>query len=407
MKKIVVLLFLANLSFSVAQQNIVKNGNFKETIFDFTSKIKRLDIQYGAPKDWKSISMGFVILLGQDVDWATVNTISEKHERILKKSIETLEKDDVVVGLLIGKQTPNFKTTREYIVGKLKYTLLKGRKYHLKIKVFLPNFACYGLKSIGVKLEEFYPNCYDHTPREDVNAINFILPDSMNKWIELDTVITAKGNEKFIIIGSFEKEENLLVFQKYRDRDYIRNSGIAENAKIIKKKKPCPEKWGQDIFISNINIEALDSSEWALLEPQQDSLQIDSTSILSQEIPQKPVQDYQKNYQANFAKNSYAIEAEMLQEVLNDLQELEEKNSNYHLYLTGHTDDEGSIEANEKLSQQRAEALQSWLLENNTNAKQITIDYKGKRALLGADAAKNRRVEIRLEYQAIERVLEE
>ena len=114
-----------------------------------------------------------------------------------------------------------------------------------------------------------------------------------------------------------------------------------------------------------------------MLEPKEDSIQIDSPSVITQDIPSKKIQVYQKYYQINFVKNAYAVEAETLQKILNKLKFLEEKDWNYHLFLTGHTDDDGSLEANEKLSKQRVEAVPSWFLERNINTKQITIAYKG------------------------------
>lgn len=407
MKKIIVLLFFTNLYFVNGQHNIIKNGDFRETIGDYTSSIRRVDIEFGTPKNWKNIGPGMIAVYPANYDFTEKEFRNEWDKRALISAQAKANKEDILVNLLTARKTERVIAPRKYLFGYLKYPLLKGKKYQVKLRLYVTDLACKGLSHFGIKLEKKYPNSANKSAKEDSSALQFAINNQLNEWIELEGVIEAEGAERFIVIGCFSQEEDLHLYQEYEKDYYIRKISEKEVFRRLKRKKLCPENWGQVVLISNISIEALDSSEWALLEPQQDSLQTDSTSILSQKTPDKPVQDYQKNYQANFAKNSYAIEAEMLQEVLNDLQELEEKNASYHIYLTGHTDDEGSLEANEKLSQQRAEAIQNWLLENNTNAKQITIDYKGERALLGADAAKNRRVEIRLEYQAIERVLEE
>lgn len=407
--KIIIFLFCCFFSETIlfAQQNIVKNGDFKETEGNYLATMRRRDIEFGTPKYWKCISHDRVTVVAADYDLTAKRFRNQWNKRALITAQKKANEGDILINLLTARKTERVLFSRKYTVGHLKYPLLKGKKYQVKLRLYVTEMACTGISHFGVKLEKEFPNLANESAREDTSALHLALNDNLNEWIELEGVVEVEGDEQYIVIGCFSQEEDLHLYQEYEKDYYTREINDKEVFRRLKRKKLCPEHFGQIVFISKVSIEALDSSEWALLEPQQDSLQTDSTSILSQKTPDKPVQDYQKNYQANFAKNSYAIEAEMLQEVLNDLQELEEKNSSYHIYLTGHTDDEGSLEANEKLSQQRAEAIQNWLLENNTNAKQITIDYKGERALLGADAAKNRRVEIRLEYQAIERVLEE
>ncbi len=85
---------------------------------------------------------------------------------------------------------------------------------------------------------------------------------------------------------------------------------------------------------------------------------------------------------------------------------------NYGLQVFGHTDDVGSVEYNQQLSEQRASAVRDYLAEVGISRQVMTITGMGKSSPLveGTDPAsrqRNRRVELAIvfsegEYQAID-----
>ncbi len=85
---------------------------------------------------------------------------------------------------------------------------------------------------------------------------------------------------------------------------------------------------------------------------------------------------------------------------------------NYGLQVFGHTDDVGSVEYNQQLSEQRASAVRDYLAEVGISPEVMTITGMGKGSPLvkGTDSAsrqRNRRVELAIvfsegEYEAIE-----
>jgi len=91
---------------------------------------------------------------------------------------------------------------------------------------------------------------------------------------------------------------------------------------------------------------------------------------------------------------------------LNNLLEFLSKNKNYNITIIGHTDEKGSSEYNQKLSERRANAARNFIISNKFSAVKISSTIgKGESELLipcpsgSCDESvhsKNRRVEIRL-----------
>ena len=76
-----------------------------------------------------------------------------------------------------------------------------------------------------------------------------------------------------------------------------------------------------------------------------------------------------------------------------------QKNSTLYLEIGGHTDNVGGTAANQKLSEQRAQAVYNYLVQNKITANQLTWRGYGETAPLApndseATRQKNRRVEI-------------
>ena len=83
---------------------------------------------------------------------------------------------------------------------------------------------------------------------------------------------------------------------------------------------------------------------------------------------------------------------------LNEMAELMHNNPHLKLKVLGHTDDIGTRKANKLVSERRAEAVQSYLLEQGIPAERISAEGRGDKEPLLANSseenrAKNRRVE--------------
>jgi OmpA-OmpF porin, OOP family len=87
--------------------------------------------------------------------------------------------------------------------------------------------------------------------------------------------------------------------------------------------------------------------------------------------------------------------------VLNELVVAMQRNAESKIELAGHTDSDGSTEANQQLSQDRAIAVRSYLTQKGINAARITTVGHGETRPVATNAteagkAQNRRTEVRV-----------
>jgi len=76
-------------------------------------------------------------------------------------------------------------------------------------------------------------------------------------------------------------------------------------------------------------------------------------------------------------------------------------NPDNRIYLIGHADSRGSEEANIKVSRERAENIQDYLMEKGVNSSQIVVEAKGDTEPIASNDTsegrdQNRRVEIKI-----------
>jgi lipid-binding SYLF domain-containing protein len=102
--------------------------------------------------------------------------------------------------------------------------------------------------------------------------------------------------------------------------------------------------------------------------------------------------------QVHFATAQYAIPSDA-EPVLNDVAKAMKDNPNWTIRIEGNTDNTGSKQFNQKLSQQRAEAVMNWLAEHGVDTSRMTAKGYGESRSVADNSteegrAKNRRVEI-------------
>jgi outer membrane protein OmpA-like peptidoglycan-associated protein len=101
-----------------------------------------------------------------------------------------------------------------------------------------------------------------------------------------------------------------------------------------------------------------------------------------------------------FATNSSDINSKFYQ-VLNSVAVVLKKYDKTLIDVTGHTDSTGGAELNQRLSQQRAESVASYLISQGTDSRRFLISGMGPRQPIASNdtaegRAQNRRVEIKL-----------
>lgn len=96
-----------------------------------------------------------------------------------------------------------------------------------------------------------------------------------------------------------------------------------------------------------------------------------------------------------FAKGSAIIQPDF-DDVLDSVAEVMKEYKKTEAEISGHADSSGSIEANQALSQQRANAVASSLRNKGVSGRRLNAVGYGKSSSLGGDGASDRRVEISL-----------
>ena len=124
------------------------------------------------------------------------------------------------------------------------------------------------------------------------------------------------------------------------------------------------------------------------------------TIRIVKEIPQE-IKDKMKDLSsALFAFNKFDISPKA-QTILNDVAAWLKKNPQMKCELSGHTDGKGSVAYNQKLSEQRAQAVYDYLVKAGVSSDNLTWKGYGKSEPIATnDTAEgrqlNRRVELRL-----------
>ncbi|MFT5384084.1 MAG: OOP family OmpA-OmpF porin [Saprospiraceae bacterium] len=235
---------------------------------------------------------------------------------------------------------------------------------------------------------------------------NFIPP---NKWILVKETYKAKGGESVLMIGNFSRDKNTKVIQIGKQSkssyDNMKSStyylfdefklvaldteikgDIENNRKMI---------YGDDVrHTIPVQKEEPLATVIAAAKPESkpEFLVIEEDSILISETFELP-------------NILFDIESDHL---LSIAYPALKKLGNYLLYhrqskifITGHTDDQGSDIFNQNLSLRRAKAVHDYLLSEGVSKNRIHFEGKGEREPLSLNSteegrAKNRRVEFKL-----------
>ncbi len=100
-----------------------------------------------------------------------------------------------------------------------------------------------------------------------------------------------------------------------------------------------------------------------------------------------------------FKKDNYELTPKAKAKLDLVLQDLKSKNAKFEMLLVGHTDSDGSVAYNKKLSEQRTNEVYHYLIEQGVHQSVITINYFGEEKPKVANSdeenmQRNRRVEI-------------
>ena len=129
----------------------------------------------------------------------------------------------------------------------------------------------------------------------------------------------------------------------------------------------------------------------------------DYTEPFSKDVPLKPIKIGEKVVMKNifFDLDSYVLKPESKIE-LDELTALLKDNPSLQIEIGGHTDNTGTSEYNQKLSENRSITVKDYLVKNGLNTKRITSKGYGEtQPIASNDTDKGRALNRRTEFKVI------
>ncbi len=275
----------------------------------------------------------------QMVAWnSPTETTPDLVKYINSDNYETAHSGDIMVGILT--HNPNSKksdTWREYIQVRLDLELDYDEEYLIEFWVMRHPSATIASNNIGALLSRIPFSTYDVQPITHLDlAVNetALINTGQSEWQKISAVFTAKGDERFLLIGNFFHNEDT----KFQD---VKNT--TEPA------------WHNPYYLID------DVSVRHLAEPGLDKLEVKKGDVVKLD----------KIY---FESNRWSL----LQDSYNQLDQLVvlmENNPKMRIAINGHTDSKGNASYNQKLSENRCVAVFDHLVASGIDP--FRLEYTG------------------------------
>tara|TARA_R110002050_G_scaffold109799_1_gene221443 strand:- start:189959 stop:191062 length:1104 start_codon:yes stop_codon:yes gene_type:complete len=344
-------------------QNLVPNGNFEY------KKGKRHSF-----RPWRFVNT---------VDFFIRNSVGKSPKGSAKWHPPKPKDGIAYIGLRI------YPDYREFVQIKLSEKLVATQRYYFEMWISWSDHSnCYAKRfgaSLYNKRPSYTSNFYVFTnpPQIELKDHRGILqPDSV-QWIKVSGTYRAKGGEKYLSIGNFSTT-------KYKDR-------------LKKVKWWSPNFWHHEAYYYVDQVSLVKLEDYSA----------ENDSILVENIPDSAIIDVNTNYIYTIEKDSSLIieniqfasnETRLLPRSYKDLELILEylnENPTKKIQIIGHTDNVGSLNANQNLSEKRAHEVYKYFITNRVDKTRVSFIGMGEKQPIasnedGLGRKKNRRVELKL-----------
>ena len=358
----------------MSQNNMVPNGSFEET----EKKVKSGEGEIMLALPWVSPD------LENQADLYTTGN---------KKGYGIPENDRGYMDVDYGSNYAGFraysyrdKLPRTYLQVKLKKALIAGKKYCVNFDVALAKTSKYASNNIGMSIGVKKPKMKDietYTIKPDIaNAGNKVYEDR-HVWSQVCGVFTATGSERYITIGNFVSNDEMVV-----KKDYLK----------LRKLKEFPQLQKEEAYylvdnVSLINLEELDVCKCSSDDDGGNEMKVVYSMSTSDGMDLDAAKQVDLK-QVHFNKNSTTPNsASSVREVINLMKE----NPELNVEVIGHMDKVEQKDNIKDLSAERAQAIYDYLVKNGIEESRLS--HKGVKSTQPLDAsgtqtslAKNRRV---------------
>ena len=274
---------------------------------------------------------------------------------------------------------------REYLQTELREPLVAGKRYRVCFWVSLADKSPQAVATLGALLthtrieDSTWGILMDREARDYGDGMaqyiaTYYEPQVMNprenlldnskEWVEVGGEFVAQGGERFLTIGNF------LPFNQ---------SGVAA---MERAHAPLP---GAYYYIDDVSLRCLDT--------------LPSASVVRTVAPREGTIVRLENLY--FATG----ESEVLQQSYSELMRLKEMLEAYpemRIELCGHTDGQGTVNYNQRLSEARAKAVADYLVRRGIDRRRLEWKGYGKsQPVASNDSAEGRRQNRRVEYRVL------
>ncbi|HEU4716288.1 MAG TPA: OmpA family protein [Bacteroidia bacterium] len=254
---------------------------------------------------------------------------------------------------------------REYEAGELSAPLEAGKYYEISFSIMLGPLSEFKIDQLDVffmnEKGAHVPNSGPYPCGEFYHIDSLLGKTQLGKWLDVKLDIVAQGGEKFFVLGNLSND-------KHTKAEQI-TSTVSPNHNYA-------YYYFDDASVVPLNAKPKNVREMTVV--------LDSTLF----EPGKKLVLSTINFDLNKATlrpESYKILDQVVQQM---------KNKPWlKVEIDGHTDLTGKQDANQKLSEARAKSVADYLISKGIPEYRITTKGYGSSRPVGADDAKNRRVE--------------
>jgi OmpA-OmpF porin, OOP family len=278
---------------------------------------------------------------------------------------------------LILKSDPAYylgdKSYTEHIQNKLTSTLKKDHYYCFEIWISLGKTSTIAAQDFGVYFSReqiTFPNPPDSLPRPHLQYTGQVLKNSI-KWVQLRGLYKASGGEKYLTIGNFQP---WVPGRFERLRTSFASNDLKEFAYYL----------FDDVSLNEVKDSSKCECNMITLEPLQKP---DPEPVVKEVEKKEPetVNEFEKAVvgEAIVLKNIFFAfdKSDLLPASYPELDKLVALMKKYpamRIEIAGHTDYKGSVEYNQKLSNDRANSVVQYLISQGISASRLTWIGHGK-----------------------------
>ncbi len=281
---------------------------------------------------------------------------------------------------------------REFAMVQLTKSLIKGNEYYAEMWVNLAENCEFAINSLGMYFTRDMPRFdwqvmnFKHYKPQVANPIGRILKD-INGWTKISGTFTARGDEMALTIGTFDPDSSLVAKKTKRKFSHIRDE------RMPKHLQPQISYY----FVDDVLVRPVDPNEPISPDPEIKIATPEDDYFGPAEIGKKfTLQNIYFEFDKAALLRSSSLE-------LNKLLSYLEKHRRVKIEIEGHTDNVGSREYNQKLSEARAKAVVEYLVDKGLD--EFRLEYKGygsSRPIVPNSNTQNQALNRRVEFVILE-----